>query len=138
MSIGAGVLVALLLRINATLGTYTGVLEATFIVHAVGTIFACGLVGMQLRRRFWKKLYRGPVLELSGGAFGVLIVLLANVTVPPLGVALAASLFIAADLIVSSLSDHLGWLDLPQVRLTKRRAAGLLLVLAGVVLMRWG
>ncbi len=138
VSILAGVLVALLVRINATLGEYAGVLEATFVIHAVGTAFALLLVGGRLRRPFWRQLRQRPALELSGGAFGVLIVLIANVTVPPLGVALAVSLFSAADLFFASVSDHFSWLGLPRVRFTARRAVGLILVIAGVLLLRWG
>jgi transporter family-2 protein len=73
-----------------------------------------------------------------GGVIGVVIVLLANLTVPQLGVALAVSLFIAADLFVSSLSDHFGWLGLRRIRVSPQRIIGLLIVLAGVLLVRFG
>lgn len=134
----AGVLVAFLMRINATLGEQIGVLEATFVIHLVGTAFALLLIGRRLNGAFWRKLRRGPTYELSGGMIGVVMVLLANVTVPPLGVALAVSLFVAADLFFSTLSDHFGWLGLPRVRITRRRIVGLVLILAGVMLLRWG
>lgn len=137
-SVLAGILVAFLVRINATLGEHVGVLEATFIIHVVGTAFALLLVGVRLTPSFWGKLRRRPAYELSGGAIGVVMVLLANITVPPLGVALAVGLFVAADLFFASVSDHFGWLGLPRVPITRRRIVGLVLVLAGVVLLRWG
>lgn len=134
----AGIFVAFLMRINATLGEHIGVLEATFVVHAVGTVFALLLIGTRLTKNFWRELRRGPAHELSGGVIGVLIVLLGNIVVPPLGVALALSLFVAADIFFSTVSDHFGWLGLPQVKVTGRRMIGLMFVLVGVLLLRWG
>lgn len=134
----AGVLLGFLVRINATLGEYIGVLEATFIVHLIGTVFAFLLVGLRLRRPFWRALRHGPRYELSGGVIGVVMVLLANLVVPHLGVALAVSLFVAADLFFSSVSDHFGGLGLPTIRISSRRVVGLVLVLLGVLLIRWG
>jgi len=138
VSVAAGILLAFAVRINATLGEYVGVLEGTFVVHLVGTVFALFLVGGRLRRPFWQALRRGPRYELGGGVIGVLMVLLANVTVPHLGVALAVSLFVAADLFFSSVTDHFGWFGLPRVEISGRRILGLLLVLLGVLLVRWG
>lgn len=138
VSIAGGLLLGVTVRINATLGTYVGVLEGSFIVHLTGTAFALLLVGTRLKRPVWQTLRRSPRHELTGGLIGVVIVLLANVVVPRLGVALAVSLFVAADLFFSSLSDHFGWLGLPRIRITPRRLVGLLLVLIGVLLVRFG
>lgn len=138
VSIAGGLLLGVTVRINATLGEYVGVLEGSFIVHLTGTAFALLLVGARLDGSVWETLRRSPRHELTGGIIGVVMVLLANVTVPQLGVALAVSLFVAADLFFSSVSDHFGWLGLPQIRVSRRRVVGLLLVLAGVLLVRFG
>jgi len=138
VSIASGVLVGFTVRINATLGEYVGPLESSFIVHLTGTAFALLFVGWRLNSSFWTRLRRGPRRELMGGVIGVVIVLLANLAVPQLGVALAVSLFITADLFVSSLSDHFGWLGLRQIRVSPQRVIGLLVVLAGVLLVRFG
>jgi transporter family-2 protein len=138
MSIASGVLVGFAVRLNATLGEYVGALESSFIVHLTGTVFALLLVSWRLNRPFWTMLHRGPKRELMGGVIGVVIVLLANLAVPQLGVALAVSLFITADLFISSLSDHFGWLGLRQIRVSPQRIIGLLVVLTGVLLVRFG
>jgi transporter family-2 protein len=138
VSIAAGLLLGVAIRLNATLGEYVGVLESSFIVHLTGTAFALLLVGARLNRSVWATLRRTPRHELTGGMIGVVMVLLANVTVPQLGVALAVSLFVAADLFFSSVSDHFGWLGLPQIRVSPQRVIGLLLVLVGVLLVRFG
>ena len=134
VSMGAGILVAVMIRLNATLGAHIGVLESSFVVHAIGTAFATGLLVPRLallRTRIQKP---APHLFL-GGVCGVFIVLLANVVVPFLGVALMLSLSIAANLVVSTVADHYGWFGLPIVPLSKRRIAGVVLALLGVGLV---
>lgn len=138
VSCGAGVLLGLLVRINATLGEHLGIFEATFVIHLVGTVFAVLLLTRRLGRPFLRQLRRAPRYELAGGLFGVAMVALANLVVPPLGVALAVSLFITADLLASSAADHVGLFGLRRLPLTGRRLLGLLLVVAGVLLIRWG
>jgi len=138
VSAAAGVLVGVLVRINATLGTQIGTLEATFVIHGIGTGFALLLVLPWLRRSFWRRLAAAPSYEWTGGVLSVAMVLLANLVVPVLGMALAVSLFIAADLVFSSVTDRFGWLGLPQVALSGQRILGLVLVLVGVLLIHWG
>ena len=137
-SLGAGIILGFSIRINATLGSFVGPLEATFIVHLVGTAFAAALLHNQLGRAFIHGLGERPLYELSGGLFGVAIVLIANLIVPVMGTALAVSLFVASDLLFSSVADHYGWLGLRRIRLSRRRLVGLFLAIVGVLLVRWG
>ncbi len=137
-SLGAGVALGAQIRINASLGLYVGPLEASFLVHVVGAAFGAVLLARRLDAAFARTLARRPRYELLGGLLGVVMVLIANVTVPVLGTALAVSLFVASDLLFSSAADHLGWLGFRRIPLTRRRAAGLALVVLGVLLVRWG
>jgi transporter family-2 protein len=137
-SIGAGVLLGVLVRVNATLGTHLGTLRATFTVHGVGTAFALVLLARRLDRSFWTRLSRAPAIDWTGGLWSVAMVWVATVVVPELGTALAVSLFIASDLVVSAVTDRAGLLGLPRVRLSPRRIAGLCLAILGVVLVRFG
>ena len=43
-SVVAGAFVAIMIRLNATLGEHIGVLESSFVVHLVGTAFSTLLV----------------------------------------------------------------------------------------------
>ncbi len=138
LSLGAGVLLGISIRINATLGMYVGPLEATFVVHLVGTVFAVMLLRHRLNRSFARRAWSRPRYELAGGVLGVMMVFIANIIVPVLGTALAVSLFIMADLFFSSLADHFGWFDFRRIRISWRRVLGLLLVAIGVLLVRWG
>lgn len=138
VSVAAGLMLSVIVRVNATLGTRIGELEATFVVHLVGTGFALLLVAPWLGSSFWAELRQRSWVELSGGAISVAMVLVANLVVPVLGTAMAVSLFVAGDLLFSSLSDQRGWMDVIRVRVSTRRMVGLLLAFAGVLLIHWG
>ena len=125
-------------RDYATLGTQIGELEATFVVHLVGTLFALVLVTPWLGPPFWKTLSGRPWVEFLGGFLSVAMVLIANLAVPHLGTALAVSLTVAGDLFFSTVSDSAGWMELVHIQLSRRRVAGLLFALAGVLLIHWG
>jgi len=137
-SVAAGVLLGILVRVNATLGTHVGELSATFAVHGVGTVFAALLVARRFDRSFWNRLSTAPAIDWTGGLWSVMMVWVATLVVPQLGTALAVSLFIAADLLFSALSDRFGLLDLPTVHLSWQRIAGVLLAIVGVLLIRFG
>lgn len=138
VSAGAGLMLSAIVRVNATLGTHIGEIEATLIVHLVGTCFALLLVSPWLGRPFWTTLSGRPWKEFGGGVLSVLMVVVSNLAVPQLGTALAVSLFVTGDLFFSTLSDRRGWMDLVEIQLSWRRTVGLLLALTGVLLVHWG
>ena len=131
----AGVFVAVMIRLNATLGEHIGVLESSFVVHLVGTGFAVALVLWRRQQLLGPKARSAPTYTYLGGVLGVAIVMLANIVVPVLGVALTLSLSVAANLTFSTLSDHFGWFGLPQFRVSAQRLIGLALVLTGVLMV---
>lgn len=138
VSVGAGLLLSMVVRVNATLGTRIGEIEATFVIHLVGTLFALVLVSPRLGTDFWKTLSGRPWVEFTGGVISVGMVLIANLVVPHLGTALAVSLFVAGDLFFSTLSDMRKWMGVTKIQLSWRRMAGLLLAFTGVLLVHWG
>jgi transporter family-2 protein len=128
-------MLSVIVRINATLGTRIGELEATLVVHLVGTAFALLVVAPWLGPRFWAQLGERSWPELSGGAISVAMVVVANVVVPVLGTAVAVTLFVAGDLLFSTVSDQRGWMDVVRVRISRRRLLGLLLAFVGAALI---
>jgi transporter family-2 protein len=137
-SVVAGAFVAIMIRLNATLGEHIGVLESSFIVHLVGTAFSTLLVVPRFGWKRVRNLRATPARLFVGGALGVFIVLLANVVVPVLGIALTLSLSVAANLTFSTVADHFGWFGLPVFPVTARRLVGLALTLLGVLLVAYG
>jgi len=127
-----------MIRLNATLGEHVGVLESSFVVHLVGTIFAAAIVFWRRQSLLGDASRTAPKYTYLGGILGVALVMLANIVVPVLGIALTLSLSVAANLSFSTLSDHFGWFGLPRFRISTQRIVGLALVIAGVLLVAFG
>lgn len=141
-SLAAGALVALMVRLNATLGVHMGVVASSWIVHIAGTLFGALLWGARVvldpSRLHAVDWHRIPWYAWTGGVLGVAIVALANVVVPVLGLALTLSVVIATSLTVSAVADHFGWFGLPVQRMSWRRALGIVCIVAGVVCVTLG
>lgn len=121
--------------VNARLAERTGLLEAALISFLVGT---AGLVAVLLvsGNLSLKGAFRGPAWELSGGLYGAIYVTVVTLAVPRLGVTAALTTAIASQLIVGLAMDHFGWCGIPQTSLDSRRLMGVLLLMAGVWLVR--
>jgi transporter family-2 protein len=77
-----------------------------------------------------------PVL-MAGGCLGAFYVSTAIAAVPRLGTAALAAFVIAGQLITAALIDRFGWLGVEPRELTAGRLVGLVLVLAGALLVRF-
>lgn len=77
-----------------------------------------------------------PAIAWMGGLFGAFYVAAGVTLVPRLGVAMTFSLIIAGQLLVTLVIDHFGLLDVPVKEVSIARVAGIVLIGAGVVLIR--
>ena len=77
-----------------------------------------------------------PAIAWIGGFLGAFFVASAAFLVPRIGVAMTFSLFIAGQMIVTLIIDHYGLLGVPVKEVSIARIGGILLVTAGVVLIR--
>lgn len=78
-----------------------------------------------------------PPWLLTGGVIGAFVVLAALMAAPRLGAATTVALFIAGQLVMSLVIDHFGLLGVPEQALDLKRLLGVLLLVAGVVLIRF-
>ncbi len=72
-----------------------------------------------------------------GGLLGSIFIGTAILVVPRLGAATTLALVVVGQLCTAVAMDHFGFLGITQHLLTPSRAAGVLLLIAGVVLVRW-
>ena len=77
-----------------------------------------------------------PPIAWIGGFLGAFFVAAAVMLVPRIGVAMTFSLFIAGQMIVTLIIDHFGLLGVPVKEVSLARLGGILLITAGVVLIR--
>jgi len=77
-----------------------------------------------------------PPVAWIGGLLGAFFVTMTIVLAPRLGVAMTFSLIIAGQMLVTIVIDHFGLLGVPVQPISFPRVAGILLITAGVVLIR--
>jgi transporter family-2 protein len=77
-----------------------------------------------------------PTVAWVGGVLGAFFVTSTIILLPRLGVAVTVSLIIAGQLIAAIIMDHYGLLGVAVKEISLFRVAGILLIVAGVVLVR--
>ncbi len=110
---------------------------AAFISFAVGTIALFVyilLTGVPLSQL--TQSTNAPLVAWIGGFLGAFFVSVMATVVPRIGVALAFSLAIGGQMIITLLIDHFGWLGVPEKPINLYRVCGAALITVGVILIR--
>ena len=135
----AGALIPLQSSVNAQLGRAIGhPLSAAMMNFIVGLVVLIGLSAV-LRAPFPTpaRLSEAPFwMIVGGGAMGAFFVFTALFLTPKLGAATLVAGIMAGQIVGSLVIDHFGLFGLPQHELNAGRIAGVLLLIAGVVLVR--
>ncbi len=132
-----GVLLAVQAPTNAILGKASGSpIVAAFISFLIGTIALGAAVAATSGRLFDPSLKQVPWYAWVGGFYGAFFVAVAAFGAPRVGVGVLLTAAIAGQLAAALVLDHFGLLGLARHPVTVTRAAGLVLVLVGAVLVR--
>jgi transporter family-2 protein len=134
----AGVFLPLQVGANAELSRWVGSpVRASLVSFAVGTL-VLGLVTAAAFRGWPStgKLADIPWWAWAGGLLGAFYVLGSIVTGPRLGAVAFVAIVVAGQSVASLLLDHFGWVGFEQHRVSPGRIAGVILLGAGVALVR--
>lgn len=138
LAILAGMAMPTQATVNGKLAGYAGSpVMAAFISFAVGTVALFVymlLTGVPLASLAAAK--NAPLIAWIGGFLGAFFVAVMATVVPRIGVALAFSLAIGGQMLVTLVIDHFGWLGVEQKPINLYRVFGAALITAGVVLIR--
>ena len=110
---------------------------AAFISFGVGTIALFVyilLTGVPLENL--ASSTNAPLVAWIGGFLGAFFVSVMATVVPRIGVALAFSLAIGGQMIITLLIDHFGWLGVQEKPINLMRVLGATLITIGVILIR--
>jgi transporter family-2 protein len=136
--VGAGVSVALQQILNAKLRLEIGSpWWAGVVSFLVGTLIMLAGALLTGPRPTWDAVSRISWTSLTGGFFGAVFIGTAILTVPRLGAATVFALVIVGQMLGSLVFDHFGLLGVAQHDVTGLRLFGALLLIAGVVLIRF-
>lgn len=137
LAIAAGFTSTLQFGINSQLKLLIGpiwTVGVSLTVSAIGT----GLVLLCVRQPFPDKavFFTAPPWIWTGGICGILFVLAGAVLAPKLGASTYTAALIAGQLCFSVALDHFGILGFPKHALNLERILGIMLLTAGVLLIR--
>ncbi len=131
----AGGLIALQSPINAGLGRSTGSLPAALISFGFGTIALAAIVVLSGKAGGLHSAFDVSWYYLLGGVLGAVYVTNALIAISAIGASGVAAATITGQLTASVAIDRFGLFGLDQVALTPERVAGVVLLLAGTVLI---
>ena len=138
LAILAGMAMPTQATVNSKLAGYAGSpIMAAFISFAVGTVaLFVYMIATGVSFSSAAPLKYAPLVVWMGGFLGAFFVSVMATVVPRVGVALAFSLAIGGQMLVTLLIDHFGWLGVPERPLNLYRVFGAALVTVGVILIR--
>jgi bacterial/archaeal transporter family-2 protein len=138
IAIAIGTIMPTQAAINNKLATFTeSPVLAALVSFAVGTVtllLYCLVGGIPLSSLSLAR--NAPPVSWAGGIIGAFYVAMVAFLVPRLGVALMFSLIIAGQMLITLLFDHFGILGVPVKAINMPRLMGILLIIAGVILIR--
>jgi bacterial/archaeal transporter family-2 protein len=125
--------------LNARLGERVGhPLTAAIISFLVGLVaLLIAAIAVRVPLPSGTVLASAPWPLWIGGVFGATFIAASVVLVPRVGPGLFFALVIAGQLVASLVIEHYGWLGIDRQPVTISRIAGVLLLVLGVVLIRW-
>jgi bacterial/archaeal transporter family-2 protein len=139
LAFAAGAVLPVQAGVNAELaGWLHSPVRAAFVSFVVGTLVllvAAALVFKPLPSL--ERLGDAPWWVWVGGALGAFYVAGSIVSAPKLGAATLIALVVAGQALASIVIDHFGWVGFEAQHASAGRIAGMVLVAAGVVLVRF-
>lgn len=131
----AGGLIAAQAPINAGLGKATGSMPAALVSFSIGTLALAAVVVISGKAGGLDSTFDVSWYYLLGGFLGAIYVLNALVAVSVIGAGGVAAATIFGQLTTAMVIDRLGLFGLDQTPLTASRVLGVVLLLAGTVLV---
>jgi transporter family-2 protein len=134
----AGAALPVQFGINAQLASWLdSPVRAAFVSFLTGTIVLAGAAALVFKPLpSVSRLGHAPWWVWVGGAFGAFYVAGSIVAAPRLGAATLVAAIIAGQSLASVVVDHFGWVGFEPKHVSAGRLAGVVLVGAGVVLVR--
>jgi bacterial/archaeal transporter family-2 protein len=136
LGVGAGCLVGMQAPINSRLGRVLGSVQAATFSFLVGTLVLV-LIAAFVRGGLGNLAHvgRAPWWALIGGLLGAVYVTVALVAVRTLGASGLTAVVITGQLAISVLIDRFGLFGVARQSISLQRIAGLVLLVAGVLLV---
>ncbi len=128
-----GMLIAIMLFFNGSLNLFLDSFASGVLIHTVGLIAVIGiLLWRREERRINSKI---PKYLMTGGLYGVFLVIFNNYSYIKIGATLTLTLGLFGQMIFSSIVDHYGLFGMKEVKMNPQKMIGFGIVSAGVLMM---
>ena len=129
----AGILITLQSVFNTNASSKIGIWETNLLVHAGGLILAVILV-FTIGQGNFKKVGEVNIFYLMGGFMGVVVIFSVMKGITLLGATLSVAVLLITQLIAATVVDSLGLFGIEKTGISLSKCAGLLMMIAGVIL----
>jgi bacterial/archaeal transporter family-2 protein len=138
LALAAGAMLPFQAGVNARLAHFVeSPIRASLVSFVVGTIVLLVLsIAIFKPLPSGSKLAGAPWWVWVGGVLGAFYVLVTVVSAPRVGAATLIAALIAGQMVASLVVDHFGWVGFPVHHVSAGRVVGLVLLFAGVLLVR--
>jgi transporter family-2 protein len=138
LALAAGAMMPTQAAINNKLAGYVeSPISAAFVSFLIGT---AGLLIYMLATgtsiASLANVKEAPPIAWIGGLLGAFFVACTVILAPRIGVAMTFSLIVAGQMLITLVLDHFGFLGVPVKEVSLARVGGVLLITAGVVIIR--
>ena len=135
----AGLVLPVQVAFNSRLTSFTGSpIVSSLVSFLVGTLalILYTLTNPGMLQQAYVQVWKAPLYAWFGGLIGAFFIATSLVIAPKLGLAMSICLVIAGQLTMSVLMDQFGWFGFDVRPLTIAKGFGLMLVFAGIVLIK--
>ena len=137
MAFVAGTFLPLQAGMNSKLAKTGGSpFHASMISFAVGVLALVAYIVMTSQAVSWKGLKEAPPYAYAGGVLGAFYVTVIVLAFPRIGPGLTFGLVVAGQLLLSMLMEHFQIMGAQAQPISLGRIAGMLLIVAGVAIMK--
>jgi len=138
LALVAGAMMPTQAAINNKLAGYVlSPISAAFISFFIGTVgLFVYLIASGTPSSSLFNIKDAPPIAWLGGLLGAFFVTCTVVLAPRIGVAMTFSLIVAGQMLITLVLDHFGFLGVPVREISLARVFGILLITAGVVIIR--
>jgi bacterial/archaeal transporter family-2 protein len=138
LALVAGAMMPTQAAINNKLAGYVASpISAAFISFLVGTVgLFVYMIATGTPLNNLVNIKDAPPVAWIGGMLGAFFVASTVILAPRIGVAMTFSLIVAGQMLITLVLDHFGFLGLPVKEISLPRVGGILLIVAGVAIIR--
>lgn len=131
----AGISMAVQGSLNTLLSKVIGLLEATFMVHLIGTAALVVLLLLRLGHGNLARVGEAPWYAYLGGLLSIIILYAVMASISKLGVSIATTAIIVGQVSTALIIDHFGLFGLREIPFTWWKVLGIALLATGAKLM---